>query len=131
MGANYLRPNRNPTQPIKGAGSRLSWFNTAAFVGACPAAPAVQPAYCLPANTYGTASRNSIETPGTVSISGSLSRTITFGGTRSLEARINANNALNTVQYSGIGTTFNSSTFGQVTGAAGMRSFTYTARFRF
>jgi hypothetical protein len=131
VGANYLRPNRNPTQPIKGAGSRLSWFNTAAFVGACPAAPAVQPAYCLPANTYGTASRNSIETPGTVSISGSLSRTITFGGTRSLEARINANNALNTVQYSGIGTTFNSSTFGQVTGAAGMRSFTYTARFRF
>ena len=65
--------------------------------------------------------------PGTVSISGSLSRTISFGGTRSFEARINANNALNTVQYSGVSTTINSSTFGQVTGAAGMRSFTYTA----
>ena len=75
--------------------------------------------------TYGNASRNSIELPGTVSLSGSLSRTISFGETRSLEMRLNANNALNTVQYSGVNTAVNSGrTYGQVTSAAGMRSFT-------
>jgi len=133
---NSLRPNRNFTQPIKGAGTRLSWFNTAAFVGACPVPTAANPnptpvPYCLAAGTYGDASRNSIELPGTVSISGSLSRTVSFGETRSLEARISANNALNTVQYSGVSTQINSQTFGQVTSAAGMRSFTYTMRYRF
>jgi hypothetical protein len=118
VGANYLRPNRVAGQKIKGAGSRTAWFNTAAF-----SAPA--------AGTYGTASRNSIQMPGSLSVNGSLSRTVSFGGTRSFEARITANNALNTVQYSGVNTTLNSSSFGQVNGAAGMRSFNYTARFRF
>ena len=131
VGANYLRPNRNFTQPIKGAGTRLAWFNTAAFVGACPAANLPQPPFCEAPGTYGTASRNSIQLPGTISFSGSLSRTITFGGTRSFEARINANNALNTVRYSGVSTQVNSLTFGQVTGAGGMRSFTYSAYYRF
>jgi hypothetical protein len=115
---NSLRPNRNFAVPIKGAGTHAEWFNSAAFL-----APA--------AGTYGDASRNSIELPGTVSVSGALSRTISFGETRSLEARISANNMFNTVQYSGVGTQFNSNTFGEVIGAAGMRSFTYTARFRF
>ena len=118
VGANYLRPNRVPGQPIKGAGTRTQWFNTAAFT--VPAA-----------GFYGTASRNSIQMPGTLSVNGSLSRTVSFGGTRSFEARITANNALNTVQYSGVNTTLNSSSFGQVNGAAGMRSFNYTARYRF
>ncbi len=94
-------------------------------------APATPPADCLTDGAYGNASRNSIELPGTVAISGSLSRTISFGETRSFEARLSANNALNTVQYSGVSTQINSPTYGQVTSAAGMRSFTYTARFRF
>ena len=113
-----LRPNRVPGTSIVGAGMLKSWFNTAAF-----SAPA--------AGTYGNASRNSIELPGTVAVSGSLSRTIPMGDTRSLEARVTANNALNTVQYSGVYTQINSPLFGQVSGAAGMRSLTYTARFRF
>jgi len=115
---NSLRPNLVPGQSIKGVGTRLAWFNAGAF-----AAPA--------AGTYGNASRNSIELPGTVSINGSLSRTVSFGETRSLEARITASNALNTVQYSGVSTSVNSQTFGQVTGAAGMRSLTYIMRYRF
>jgi hypothetical protein len=115
---NSLRPNRVPGQPIAGAGMLKSWFNTAAFV-----APAT--------GTYGNASRNSIELPGTVAISGSLSRTISLGETRSLELRLNANNALNTVQYAGVSTQINSPTFGQVTSVTGMRSFTYRAQFRF
>jgi hypothetical protein len=118
VGANYLRANRVTGQSIKGAGTRAEWFNTAAFSVPAP-------------GSYGTASRNSIELPGTLSLSGSLSRTVSFGGTRSFEARITANNALNTVQYAGVSTTINSPTFGQVTSAAPMRSFNYTARYRF
>jgi hypothetical protein len=131
-----LRPNRVPGVSTKGAGSLRSWFNPAAFAPACVVATPQNPnpvnsPYCLQAGQYGTASRNSIELPGTVSVSSSLSRTITLGETRSLEMRLNANNVFNTVQYSGVGTTVNSPTFGQVTSAAGMRSFTYNMRFRF
>jgi trimeric autotransporter adhesin len=131
--AGSLRPNRVPGQPIRGAGSHLQWFNTAAFAGLCSAvvAPATPSPYCLADGAYGNASRNSIELPGQVGLSGSLSRTVSFGETRSFEARITANNALNTVQYSGVSTQINSQNYGQVTSAAGMRSFTYTARFRF
>jgi hypothetical protein len=130
VGGNYLRPNRDFTQPIKGARTRLSWFNPNAFDTLCSIK---QGPNCLADNAYGSASRNSIQLPGTVSISGSISRTVSFGGTRSFEARLNANNALNTVQYSGVSTVINSSqnTFGQVTGAAGPRTFTYSAYFRF
>ena len=62
---------------------------------------------------------------------GRSARTISLGETRSLEARIQANNVFNTVQYSGVFTTINQPNFGNVSGAAGMRSFIYTARFRF
>jgi hypothetical protein len=113
-----LRPNRVAGQSITGPQNHLEWFNTAAFSTPLE-------------GTYGNATRNSIELPGTVAVSGSLSRTVSFGGTRSLEFRVNANNALNTVQYSGVDTTLNSQTFGQVTSAAAMRSLSYNARFRF
>jgi hypothetical protein len=61
----------------------------------------------------------------------SLSRTVQLGDTRSFEARVTAANALNIVQFSGINTTLNSPTFGQVTGAAPMRALTVLARYRF
>ena len=117
-GNNYtLRPDRVFTQGIGGAGTLRSWFNTAAFAA--------------PANVFGTASRNSIQLPGTVSVNMSLSKTVSFGDLRSFEGRLTANNAFNTVQYSGINTTLNSSTFGQVTGTAAPRKLTLQARYRF
>ena len=68
----------------------------------------------------------------------SLSKTMQFGDTRSFEVRATANNVFNTVQYSGVDTTLFSglgsaqaSPFGQVTSAGAMRSFQFTARFRF
>jgi hypothetical protein len=83
-------------------------------VGLCSSYVAPTTRRGLPADgAYGNASRNSIELPGTVSVSGSLSRTISFGETRSFEARISANNALNTVQYSGVSTQINSPTYGR------------------
>jgi hypothetical protein len=116
--ASSLRPNRNFGVPIRGAQTHLQWFNPAAFSTPLP-------------GTYGTASRNSIQLPGTLSLNSALSRTISFGETRSLEMRLTANNPLNTVQYSGVSTQVNSPTYGQVTSAAAMRSFTYNLRYRF
>ncbi len=116
--SNSLRPNRNFNVPIRGERRLGSWFNPAAF-----SAPA--------AGEFGTASRNSIEGPGTKSVDASLSKTVNLGETRSFEARVTASNALNMVEYSGINTTLNSPTFGQVTGASAMRTLTVEARYRF
>ncbi len=120
-----LRPDRVPGVSLAaGGGSLKQWFNTAAFT--------------QPAGLYGTASRNSITGPGTVSNSMSLSKTIQFGDTRSIELRATADNVFNTVQYSGVYTTLysglesqRSSNFGQVSSVANMRSFQFNARFRF
>lgn len=114
---NTLRPDRNFAVPIPGEGRIQQWFNPAAFTA--------------PANGFGTASRGSIEGPGTVAIDASLSRTVPLGDTRSFEMRATAQNVFNTVQYSGINTTLNSNTFGQVTSTAAQRTLLMTARYRF
>jgi hypothetical protein len=116
--AGTLRPDRVPGSSLMaGGGSQLKWFNTAAFAA--------------PAGEYGTASRNSIPGPGTIQNNMSLSKTVQMGDTRSMEMRATANNVFNTVQYAGVDTNVTSPTFGQVTSAASMRQFQFTARFRF
>ncbi len=112
------RPDRVFTQPLKGPGTVGQFFNKAAF-----AAPTL--------GAYGTASPGSIEGPGTVAVTASLSRTIPLGDTRNFEARVTATNVFNTVQYSGINTQLNSANFGQVTSAAQMRALQVQARYRF
>ena len=120
-----LRPDRVPGVSLTaGGGSLKRWFNPAAFT--------------QPAGLYGTASRNSITGPGTVTNSMSLSKTMQLGDTRSMEIRATADNVFNTVQYSGVYTTLysgleaqRSSNFGQVSSAGNMRSFQFLARFRF
>ena len=116
-GTYTLRPDRVFSQPLAGPGTKGQWFNKAAFAA--------------PANGFGTASRNSIEGPGTVSFNLSLGRTVALGSTRSFEGRLATTNVFNTVQYSSIDTTVNSPTFGQVTGTAGQRRVTLIARYRF
>jgi hypothetical protein len=113
-----LRPDRNFAIPINGSKTFSDWFNPAAFT--TPATGA-----------YGTASRNSIEGPGVVSVNSSLSRTVQLGSTRSFEARVTANNVFNTIQYQSINTTLNSPTFGQVSSVASTRTLTFVARYRF
>ena len=115
---NTLRPDRNFSASIYGPKRIGEWFNPGAFI-----AP--------PAGQFGTASRNSIEGPGTKAVDVSLSRTVSFGDTRSFEARVTAANALNIVSFSGIDTVLNSPTFGQVAGAGTMRTLTVFARYRF
>jgi hypothetical protein len=113
-----LRPDRVPGVSLTaGGGSLRNWFNKNAFT--------------TPAGTYGTAPRFSIPGPGTVSVNASLSKTVRFSETRTFEMRATASNVFNTVQYSGVDTTVGSATYGQVTAAAGMRQFTFNARYRF
>ena len=114
-----LRPDRVAGQPLKGPGTLSAFFNKAAF--APPAG----------ASGYGTASQGSIEGPGTVAVSASLSRTVQFEGTNSFEARVTATNVFNTVQYAGISAIENAANFGRVTSAAGMRVLQFQARYRF
>ncbi len=116
------RPNRDYTQTSRGPGTVKQFFNTAAF-----SAPAIVNGVTQP----GTAAVDSIEGPGTVAVTASLSRTVQFKGTSSFEARVTATNVFNTVQYSGINTTENSANFGEVTSAAAMRSLQVQARYRF
>ncbi len=113
-----LRPNRNFAEAIAGPRKINQWFNPMAFT-----TPAT--------GQFGTASRNSIEGPGKEVVDVSLSRTVALGETRSFEARVMAANALNIVQFSGIDTRLNSPTYGQVTGAAAMRTLTVMAQYRF
>ncbi len=123
--AGTQRPDRIPGASLtEGGGSLKHWFNTAAFTA--------------PAGLYGTASRHSILGPGIIQNNMSLSKTMQLGETRSFEVRATANNVFNTVQYSGVDTTLYTGTeasyaspFGQVTSVAPMRSFQFTARFRF
>ncbi|MGB7189723.1 MAG: TonB-dependent receptor [Acidobacteriaceae bacterium] len=113
-----LRPDRVPGVSLtKGGGSLNNWFNKAAFA--------------TPANTYGTASRFSIPGPGTVSTDVSLSKTHRFGDMKTMEVRATIDNFFNTVQYSGVDTTVGSATYGEVTSAAAMRQFSFSARYRF
>jgi hypothetical protein len=116
------RPNRNYSVPTSGPGMVGKFFNTNAFSAPTTVGGVTQ---------FGTAAVDSIEGPGTVAVTASLSRTVQMKGTNSFEARVTATNVFNTVQYSGIDTTENSATFGQVTSAAAMRSLQVQARYRF
>jgi hypothetical protein len=82
-------------------------------------------------SAFGDAGRFIIEGPGQFSLNMALSKTIQIRETRALELRVQASNVFNIVQFSGLNTTVNSLTFGEVTSAASMRRITMVARFRF
>jgi hypothetical protein len=121
--AGALRPDRTGVSVTGGGRSLNEWFNPAAF-----SLPTGTAGYC---NAFGNAARNSIEGPGTISNNMALSKTMQMGDTRSMEIRATLSNAFNTVQYAGVGTVEDQPRFGEVTSAGAMRSFQFTARFRF
>jgi hypothetical protein len=122
--AGSFRLNRLPGSSLTaGGGSLHQWFNTAAYTE-----PSPTQGFC---NGFGNAPRNSIEGPGTVSNNMALSKTMQLGETRSMELRATMNNVFNTVQYSGVDTTYGTPQFGEVTSVGQMRAFQFTARFRF
>jgi trimeric autotransporter adhesin len=127
-----LRANLVPGQSLYiGDPTTAKWFNTAAFC--VPETTATPSAACVnPANSsFGDAGRNILEGPGTAVVDMSLNKTIPIKEYRSLDLRISATNALNMAYFTSLGTTVNSITFGEVTGAGAMRRVTFTARFRF
>ena len=113
-----LRPDVVPGQSVKLSNPSIGkWFNTAAFA--------------LPAGPYGDARRNSIIGPGTLLFDMAFTKVVPLKESRFLEFRAQATNIFNIPNYSSIDATFNSPTFGRVTGVGAMRQITMTARFRF
>jgi hypothetical protein len=95
------------------------WFNTAAFQA--------------PTGCFGDSARNSVIGPGAFTINSGVSKTVQFGrdGLRRLDFTWNASNLLNHPNYTGLSTVLGSSTFGQITSVAGMRTMTFTTRLNF
>jgi hypothetical protein len=60
-----------------------------------------------------------------------LSKNIPLKDAMALELRAEADNVLNHANYSGIDTTVNSPTFGQVTSVASMRKMVLSVHYRF
>ncbi|MGH9445229.1 MAG: hypothetical protein ACRD3O_05835, partial [Terriglobia bacterium] len=119
---NSLRAQATGQPVLPGGFNRttLDYFNSAAFT-------------VPPAGVYGNAARNTIPGPPTIDFNTSLDRLIWISREKktNLDFRIAANNIFNTVNFSGLATTVNSSTFGRVTGAGSMRSLLFSVRFRF
>ncbi len=114
-----LRPNVVPGASITVPNPDIQeWFNKDAY-------------FAPPAGEFGDAGRNSIPGPGQILFDMSVSKTIQFRETRTLEFRLTGNNVFNHVNFAAVDTNFNSPTFGQVTSAGTMRRVTFTTRFRF
>jgi len=98
----------------------LEFFNTGAFA--------------LPASgELGTAGRNTITGPDSVTFNMSLGRFFTFSREKGIRGRfsINANNIFNHPNYAGVATTINAQNVGWVTSVAAMRSLNAALRFNF
>jgi len=113
-----LRADYNGAPIQIGDRSLKQWFNTAAFT--IPAA-----------GTYGNSGRNTIIGPGSWLMSLVLSKNIPLKDSMGLEMRAEADNVLNHANYSGIDTTLNSPTYGQVTSVASMRKMVLSVHYRF
>ena len=117
-GTNSERANQSG-DPSLSSPTVLEWFNTSAF--------------SIPTACFGDASRNSVIGPGAFTINSGVTKTIPFGrdGLRRLDFTWAASNLLNHPNYTGLSTVLGSSTFGEITSVAGMRTMTFTTRFNF
>ncbi len=93
----------------------------------------LNPAAYSPPRTgqWGNAGRNSITGPAQFLLNASLGRTFQVTDRSNLDLRIDANNALNRVNFSAWNTTVNSRQFGWPAAANAMRSLQTTLRWRF
>jgi hypothetical protein len=107
----------NPNLGICG-GSPLGFFNTAAF-----ATP--------PAGSYGDEHRGAIEGPCQFNWNLSIAKSFRFGAEQrhTFNASWEIQNFTNTPNFSGVGTTLGSTTFGRITSAGSMRTMDIMIRF--
>jgi hypothetical protein len=117
-GGQYATKVGNPTI-AHSARTVQKWFNTDAFTQ-------------TPADTLGNAPRASLYGPGQNVWDISLMRDVSLGERTKLTFRVDAHNAFNHPQFSGLGTSFSSpKTFGTVTGAQDPRTLLLIGRFTF
>lgn len=128
----YISGNLSNTAGLAGAGNLraeasglpinapgYSYFNPEAFT-------------TPPAGQFGNAGRDTIPGLFRVSLNSAMNRSFRFGETRrTLTFSMTANNVLNHVTITSIGTTVNSATYGAPTAASATRSVTLRARFSF
>lgn len=121
-GANFSeRPDQvAPASLPRSQRTTARWFNTEAFVLPAP-------------GTFGNASRNTIDGPGTVQFNVSVGRFLRFGkdGQRRLDLRWETQNLFNNANFAGLGTVVGSSNYGRVLSARTMRTMELNARFSF
>ncbi|HEY4381467.1 MAG TPA: carboxypeptidase regulatory-like domain-containing protein [Acidobacteriaceae bacterium] len=117
-GAQYVTEIGNPNMS-RGSRTVQSWFNTKAFTA-------------TPANTLGNAPRATFYGPGQNVWDLSLMREVPIRERLRLTLRVDAHNAFNHPQFSGLGTSMaNTKTFGTVTGAQDPRMLLLVARVAF
>ena len=117
-GQQYVNVVGNPNLP-RGSRTVAHWFNTSAF------APAA-------ANSFGNAPRATLYGPGQNVWDMSVMRDFPIRERMRLTARIDAHNAFNHPQYSGLGTSLATpTTFGRLTGAQDPRLILLVGRFTF
>jgi hypothetical protein len=102
IGNPHLDPDRPRSETLAG------WFNTDAFIR-----PAV--------GADGNAGRNILDGPGSKTVNLGIFRSFQVREGMRLQLRLEATNALNTVNLSNPSTAVNSATFGQIRSARGMR----------
>lgn len=99
----WQRPNMvQGVSPYATTKTSTNWFNSAA--------------YALSTATFGTTPRNSLVGPGTKTVNAAVMKdfAMPYNESHKLQARFEAFNALNTPQFSNPGTSFGSSSFGQI-----------------
>lgn len=117
---NSLRPDATglPVSLSRSDRNILVFFNTAAFA--------------IPAGQYGNAGRNTIIGPGSFSMNLSMRKSFRLDENgRRFDLSWQVQNLLNHPNWTGISTTVNALTFGQVTGTGRMRSMTFNLRISF
>ena len=102
-------------QPVDSA---IGFFNLAAFAVPLP-------------GTFGDSGRNVIDGPTRLSLNMAVSRSFRLDDRRRVEFRVEAQNFVNHVSYTGLGTVVNALNYGLPTSVAPMRTVTSTIRLRF
>jgi hypothetical protein len=115
---NELSTNYYADQSINPANGGIRFVDPAAFQ---------QPAI----GTFGNMQRNVVRGPGFKNIDVALSRVFNLGGSKSIEVRGEAFNALNWFEWGNPNTNFSSATFGQITSALSPRVIQLATKFNF
>ena len=121
-GGNFDRPNPTGVSPyLKGSARTLNdWVNKAAYTPPTP-------------GFFGTLQRGSFTSPGFTNVDASLHKAflMPFNEKHQLSIRFEAFNSLNHPNWNEPNVTYNSSTFGRITGTGSMRQLQLAAKYQF